>query len=284
MSVYTINGDVVNTLYDKNGSTINQAYDINGHVVYQPTASSIRVATYNVGGWYIGSGTNVPTEKKTAYIALQQSILSAVEADIVCFQEYWNAFCADGTTADSVIGQYFTQQEKTNADTTWNGHVTASNGIVLNDYESIRFVNYYSTAPGYEKCYIDVGGKTVCIINTHLSTAAGGKKEPQSQEIFDAVQNEPYFIIMGDFNTEVSDYDAIVKKFVDAGYHSVNLNGTDHHFSTFYASAGIGKPTDQIITSANITISDAYVNTLKLTDGLGDKIDHIPLVADLVIN
>lgn len=284
MAVYTINGDVVNTLYDKNGSTINQAYDINGHVVYQPTASSIRVATYNVGGWYIGSGTNVPAANKTEYVNLQKSILSAVDADIVCFQEYWNIFCADGTTADSVIGEFFTQQEKTDATTTWNGHVIASNGIVLNDYESIRFVNYYSTAPGYEKCYINIGGRNVCIINTHLSTAAGGKKEPQSQEIFEAVANEPYFIITGDFNTETTDYDAIVKKFVDAGYNSANLNGSEYNFNTFYTSAGVGKPTDQIITSSNITISDVYVNSIKLTDDINDKIDHIPLVAELIIN
>ncbi len=284
MSVYSKDGNTISTLYDKNGLLINQAYDINGQIIHQSTAPDIRVATYNVGGWYIGSGTNVPTESKEDYVNLQQSILSAINADIVCFQEYWDTFCADGTTADSVIGSYFTQKEKTRSTSTWNGHVIASNGYVLSDYASTDFVNYYSNAPSWEKCYITVKGKNICIINTHLSTATGGVKEPQSQEILDAVENEPYFIVLGDFNTETTDYTAIVKKFVDAGYNSANLNGSEYHFNTYYTTAGVGKPTDQIITSANIAISDVYVNPIKLTDDINDKVDHIPLIAELVIN
>lgn len=281
MSVYSKDGTEVNAVYDLSRQII-RAYDIDGNIVYR--LSNLRVCTYNVGGWYIGSGTNVPVDYKTEYVNLQQSILDAVNADIVGFQEYWDTFCADGTTADSVIGSYFTQQEKTNATTKWNGHVIASNGYTLQDYESIRFEAYYSNAPSYERCYITVEGKNVCIINTHLSTAAGGQKEPQSQEIFDAVADEDYFIVLGDFNTEVSDYDAIVKKFVQAGYHSANLNGTEHYLNTYYNASGVGKPTDQIITSANITIDNVEVNTIKLNDLLTDKIDHIPLIADLSIN
>lgn len=29
---------------------------------------------------------------------------------------------------------------------------------------------------------------------------------------------------------------------------------------------------------------NAYVNTTKLTDGISDKIDHIPFVAELIVN
>lgn len=284
MAVYSKDGTALNSVYNKNGLALSQAYNKNGDPTIQTTPVNIKIATYNVGGWYIGSGTNVPTSKKAEYVSLQQSILAAVNADIMCFQEYWDTFCADGTTTDSVIGQFFTQQEKTNANSTWNGHAIASNAHVLSDYESIRFEHYYSTAPSYEKCYVTIGGKRICIINTHLSTAAGGQKEPQSQEIFEAVQNEPYFIVMGDFNTEATDYEAIVKKYIDAGYHSANLNETENWLATFYTSAGVGKPTDQIITSANISIDRSYVNTIKLTDELSDKIDHIPLIAELTIN
>lgn len=284
MSVFNVNGNTITSLYGKEGSLIDNAYDVNGNLIFAPSSADLRVATYNVGGWYIGSGTNVPTDRKTEYVNLQQSILSAVNADIVCFQEYWDIFCQDGTTAESVIGSYFTQIETTRAYSTWNGHSIVGNGYTLSNYQSIDFVHSYSAAPSYEKCYITVGGKTVCVFNTHLSTAAGGQKEPQSQEMLEAVANEPYFILMGDFNTETTDYDDIVKKFVDAGYNSANLNGSEYHFNTFYTSTGVGKPTDQIITSANIEIVYAYVNTIKLTDGLGDKIDHIPFVAELAIH
>lgn len=280
--IFDFGGTSLYTAYNKNADQLIAAYDINGQSVYTADPSQIlKVATYNVGGWYIGSGTNVPTSLKFDYIALQKAILSAVDADIVCFQEYWNSFCADGTTADSVIGEYFTQQEKTNANTTWNGHVIASKSLSLSDYESIQFEHYYSAAPSYEKCYITVGGKRICIFNTHLSTAAGGQKEPQSQEMLEAVQDEPYFVLLGDFNTEASDYSSIVEKFVTAGYNSANLNGGNEWLATFYTSAGVGKPTDQIITSANIEIVDVYVNDLKLTDSISDKIDHIPLIAEL---
>lgn len=278
--VYSVDGTALNIAYDVNGLTT-LVYDINGNLL---TGTSLKVATYNVGGWYIGSGTNVPTAKKSDYVTLQQKILTDVDADIVCFQEYWDTFCEDGTTADSVIGNFFTQKEKTRTTSTWNGHVIASNGYTLSDYESIDFEHYYSAAPGYEKCYITVDGKDICIINTHLSTAAGGQKEPQSQEILDAVEDEEYFVVLGDFNTEISDYTDIVKKFVDAGYNSANLNGSENYLLTFYTSGGVGKPTDQIITSANIDIVDVYVNEEKLNDQLSDKIDHLPLIAELGIN
>ena len=37
-------------------------------------------------------------------------------------------------------------------------------------------------------------------------------------------------------------------------------------------------------TSSNITIKDMYADTTKLTDGITDKIDHLPLIAELIIN
>lgn len=283
MAVYDISGNSLSTVYGIDGTSLSQAYDISGNEIFSGSGTTIKVATYNVGGWYIGSGTNVPTAYKSEYVSLQQSILSAVDADILCFQEYWNEFCDDGTTADSVIGSYFTQQEKTNADSTWNGHVIASNGYTLSDYQSITFEHYYANAPSYEKCYITVDDKTIAVFNTHLSTAAGGMKEPQSEEMLAAVSGEEYFILMGDFNTEVSDYADIIQKFVDAGYNSANLNGSENYLYTYYTSGGVGKPTDQIITSANITISSVSVNTIKLSDDIGNKIDHIPLIAELII-
>lgn len=283
MAVYSKDGTALNAVYDVNGNRLAQAYDIDGAPLLPTEPVSLRVATYNVGGWYIGSGTNVPTTKKAQYVNLQQDILAQVNADLVCFQEYWRVFCADGTTAQTVIGSFFTQIETTNATTQYSGHAIGAKGIELEDYQVIPFVHPVAAQPSYDKCYITVGDRRICIINSHLSTAAGGQKEPQSQELFDAVQNEPYFMIFGDWNTEATDYASIVEKFVNAGYHSANLNGTGNWLATYYTSGGVGKPTDQIITSANITLDAVSVNTLKLTDGLSDNIDHIPLIAEVTI-
>ena len=71
--------------------------------------------------------------------------------------------------------------------------------------------------------------------------------------------------------------------FLDAGYHVGNCDFAwiETYFST--SSPTGGKFTDTIITSADITIRNLYAYTEKLTDNLGDKIDHIPLIAELSI-
>lgn len=286
MSVYNKNGESLNSVFNRVGSSLAQAYDVNGNSLLSG-GTTLKVATYNVGGWYIGSGTNVPTDKKTEYVNLQQSILSAVGADIVCFQEYWNQFCADGTTADSVIGEFFAYQQKRDANSTWNGHVIASKSLPITDYSIYNFVNATGAAPGYEKGYITVGGHRICILNTHLCTTAAGKKPEQSQEVFEALANEEYFVCMGDYNVLIDQYDTVIKQYIDAGYNSAQWTERFGMFYTYYATASVDGTkgvTDQIFTSPNIEITNVYVNTIKLTDGLNEKIDHIPLIVELVIH
>lgn len=285
MSVYNKNGVQINSVFGRDGSTLKQVYDVEGNALLS-AGSRLRVATYNVGGWYIGSGTNVPTGKKNDYVTLQQSILSEIDADVVCFQEYWNLFCADGTTADSVIGEFFAYQQKRDANSTWNGHVIASKSLPITDYSIYNFVNATDAAPGYEKGYITVGGHRICILNTHLCTTAAGKKPEQSREVFEALANEEYFICMGDYNVLLEQYDTVIKQYIDAGYNSAQWTEKFGMFYTYFAGSsesGTKGVTDQIFTSSNIEITGVSVNTLKLTDGIVEKIDHIPLVAELLV-
>lgn len=285
MGVYNKNGAPISSVFSREGPELTQAYAADGTALLSG-GTTLKVATYNVGGWYIGSGANVPTNRKSEYISLQQNILSAVDADVVCFQEYWNIFCADGTTADSIIGEFFAYQQKRDANSTWNGHVIASKSLPIADYRIYNFVNATSAAPGYEKGYITVGGHRICIVNTHLCTTAAGKKPEQSQEVFEALANEEYFICMGDYNVLLEQYDTVIKQYIDAGYNSAQWTEKFGMFYTYYAgsdASGTKGVTDQIFTSSNIEINSVYTNNIKLTDALSDKIDHIPLIAELSI-
>ena len=67
MAIYNKDGQNIASLYDKNGSDLSQAYDLNGNIIYMSEPTTIKVMSYNVGNWYIGSGTNVPTDKKSIY-------------------------------------------------------------------------------------------------------------------------------------------------------------------------------------------------------------------------
>lgn len=286
MSVYNLQGIAISPVYNLSGNATN-AYDIAGNLIESPSGNRLRVANYNVGGWFIGSGTNVPTDRKADYIALQKAILSAVNADVLCFQEFWDTFCADGTTAESVIGEYYTSIGKTRTTSQWNGHAIATKGFPISGYRSYDFVNATTYAPSYEKAYITVGGKRICIVNCHLCTTAAGKKPEQSQEVFEALANEEYFICMGDYNVLLEQYDTVIKQYIDAGYNSAQWTEKFGMFYTYYATnstSGTIGVTDQIFTSPNIEITNVFTNDIKLNDGLNDKIDHIPLIAELIIH
>ena len=57
MSIYDINGLELSAAFKKTGDALNGAFSIDGTQVYK---KSLRIMQYNVGGWYDGSGTNVP--------------------------------------------------------------------------------------------------------------------------------------------------------------------------------------------------------------------------------
>lgn len=289
--IYSKNGISLSDVYEKNGSSLSQAFDVNGTRVYGGGASNtLRVVNYNVGQWYIGNGYAIPTANKSEYTALQTTIFNQLDADICCMQEATDAFCQDGTLANPFLGAWFDDIDTTNGDVNYKAHKIATKGYSMSGYESIDFVNGRTNYMTYEKCYVNVGGKNVCILNTHLST--GTYHNAQAAELLETVSNEEYFILCGDFNTVIeslsdSDYVNCIKPFIDAGYSDANC-GAFGIFPTYYATSDPNadyKPaTDHIIVSSNISIKNAFVNTVKLTDGIEAKIDHVPLVAVLEIN
>lgn len=290
MNIYNVDGNAISLCYNKNGNALQNAYDVNGNVIWASSASSLKVATYNVGQYYIGNSHPIPTEYKTEYTNLQTTIFNNIQPDICLMQEATNLFCADGTLANTFLSTWFDTFQTTRGDIGYQAHKVATGGITIEDYTEVAFTHAVGNYPGYETFYITVDGKRIFMVNTHMTTSQS-YQEAQCTEILNAVAGKEYFIICGDFNTVISalndeDYIKCIKPFIDLGYKDANC-GRFGIFPTYYdtsdPNADYKPATDHIIVSPNITISDAWVNTTKLTDGLNDKIDHVPLVAELLI-
>lgn len=304
MAIYDKNGNVMSACYDKNGNPLNAAYDKNGEVIWTARPTTLRVANYNVGDWYTGTHTYVPEAKKAQYEALHETIFQNVDADVCCMQEAPPKFCTDDTLASGILDQFFDHYENCTAyDTSPIPYRTdATKTLTMEDFQMINF--YGSARSGttqtYEKFYVTIDGKRICFVESHYSLTHE-TAVLQNQQMMQAIKNEQYFVAMGDLNTRIyptdadylqtEDYIDLVKPWIDKGYNSANCSD----FGVFYTYGstswesyqqgdGYICATDHIFTSPNITISNAWMDTTKRTDANADKIDHMPLVADLIIN
>lgn len=293
MALYDKNGNELVTAYDAEGSEALTVYDANGDVAWIADRQVI-FCNYNVGQWYIGNGSRIPTDVKTEYTNLQTTIFNNIQPDICLMQEATTTFCQDGTKAVDFLAPWFSDIHTTRGTTGFQAHMMASKTAEITNYTEVAFENASGNYPGYETGYITINGKQIFLLNTHIITTPQATQDAQIAEVMAAVADKEYFIISGDFNMVIheltdDDYINCIKPFVDLGYHTANC-GDFGIFSTYYRTAeaepedGYKPATDQIITSANIDIVNVYVDTTKLTDDIADKIDHVPLVAVLDIN
>lgn len=287
MAIYNKNGTIIATCYGKDGSALSAAYDVSGTQVWTSAPTTIKVGTYNVGDWGWGSGLPPVADKET-YLALQNTLFSEIDVDICAMQEWSASFCSDGTQSSVVTSQYF---EYLQGQTYW----AIGSNIA---FDGFQVMNYTTCSPSgdyakYEKAFFEISGRQVCLINCHFDTAQS-MQEAQAAEILTVASGEEYCIVCGDWNTVIhsmtdTDYTVMVKPYIDAGFTDANC-GAFGIFPTYYRTSspnpsdGYKPATDHILASSNITILDAYVNTTKLTDGIDQKIDHVPLVAVLQIN
>lgn len=291
MPIYSLNGNQLYTAYDISGDGLYDAYDINGDLVFATTPTILKVMTYNVGQWYIGDSTLVPANKKAEYYNLQTNIFEAHHPDVLFIQEYRDPWCRDGSPASDLLGAFFNDQEVTN-NSGYIGHSICTKDLPIVNYTSHNFPSNSGSYPTYETATITVDERTINIINTHHDYRTSYQPSEIST-ILSAIHNMDYFILCGDFNTNIyyptdfndtstSQYIANIKPFVDAGYHVGNC-GTAW-LKTYYGDTeSTYAARDNIITSSNIYINSIYVDESKLNDNIGDKIDHIPLIAELII-
>lgn len=284
MPIYDVIGNSVHIPYDIDGNALQQAYDIEQNPLL-PTEESLVVMTYNVQ-WF----TDFNGQR-----AMQQTIINSNDADIIGIQE----LTQNGTI--SAVGQAVLSDYSYKQLSNHKNYLGLVSKIQLSDYSTADFTNQdpydasqFSETRAYQKCTISFGGKNIAWFNTHLCFHDASIKALQMMEIKAMADLEEYCIITGDLNsyclsTADADYTDMYKPFVDAGYNLANCVGnvftktwTDSKTATSLSQ--MTYPHDNIITSANIDIYSIKFDTTKFSYLNGQSIDHIPVVARLVVN
>lgn len=286
MAIYDAEGNQLYHAYDAEGNELAHAYDAEGNAIFSRAPIILKAMTYNVGGWYIGSGTNVPTAKDAEYYALQYAMIQNADADILCIPEYWDTFSETGRTALSLLSQFYPYIETRNGDTQYYGRAICSKFPITNYVVN----NYTNQNRYYDKATVNIGGINVSVLVTLPTPHDADTRKSQIKQLFDYVKNEEYMILCGDFNTvmnDATDQDYInnYPQFIENGDHLAN-GGEFGFFNTHAGRNNLpadGGCLDQIITSAKIQITAVSTDQTKYNDGIDDYVDHIPLIANLSI-
>lgn len=275
MSIYNSSGQILNVAYDADGNQISNAYDADGQQIFpdiDPSDYNFKIMSFNIQSW---TGINA-----WGYIG---SIFENYDVDVIGAQE------AHTSSELTNLGYIYTAiGESPNSNIVFSKHQLSD--ITSKSYD----VNHYAGKRGYQKMYITFNGKRIALFNTHLETSTATQWQyPQAGELFDAVSTENYFILTGDLNTvcaNVNDpsYINIVKPFVDAGYNVANCSPQWGFVDTWTSGTdgtGTWHPCDNIITSANIQMSNVVIDTSKIAIAEANDlvIDHLPIIAYLKI-
>lgn len=292
MSIYDADGNALYAAYDADGNALPKAYDADGNVIWTAEPITLKVMTYNVGGWYIGSGTNVPADKKNFFYAMQTGMIEDNDPDILIIQEYLANFSADGTSALTMLQGLFPYVH-TKTSGKYSGRAICSKYPITNYVEHAYSVHGSGVSPYYDSCTITKNGVALTIVDTHLDTDAT-RRAQHIQELIPFLETLDRFIIGGDFNTMIipstantssSNYINYVKPFVDAGFNTANFQDVENGFKVTYIDNDWYGYLDDIYTSSNIFVSNVYVDTTKEDEiaTIGTRLDHMPLIATVTI-
>lgn len=288
MSVYALDGTEIVSVYDVDNNPLVQAYDVDGNeLLGEPVPSDIVVMTYNYQ-W---------CKNLNSQLDMQEAIIDKYKADIIGLQEAGSS-SASATLFPTIANQFLDDYSyKTLSDKATNRNGLASK-IAVSNYQCIKYTNNDDENWDYQKCYIQVGGKTVAWYNTHLTYRSDAetlaRKYTQAKELFDDAVLEDYAIITGDFNLygigfDSADYIGVGKQFADAGFHLANWNNRVGFVKTYtnltMASSleDFKESCDNIIVSHNIRFDKVVFDTTKLSYLNGQAIDHVPVIAYLTI-
>lgn len=293
MAVYDVNGNRLGAVYSLESESLTHAFDLDGVLIFPDEVPDMTVMSFNTGCFY-SEWHSAPTSTGTVFYQRNKNIFDRYDLDFAGMPEWSRAI---GTVNASVLMDEtftswypdYTPYAVDYAALTSGFSVTPSS-VTLVTYQTQGDETRY-----YQKSYIDYYGKRICCIATHLDLSDSARTA-QFLELMNAVQNEDYFIITGDFNFQItqagdSQYNKSIKVALDRGYHSAQ--NADSLLMTWYSGQTAQGSSDiycldNIITSANIDILNPRVDTTKLTDGLCEEygiiIDHLPLIATLRIN
>lgn len=275
MSIYNINGQSLSSCYNKSGTESIQAFDVDGVKIFDKSTPSntFNVMTFNIQRW---GGLNSNT-----------TVLNSI------FSAYTPLICGVQETGSSGTLNYIgTQFQSGKAMTSIPNNPAFLFNTSYTGYEDAQYATQSGETRGYQKCYIEVDGKQIAVFNTHIA-AKGATATAQIRELFELLQEETYFIALGDFNVEChstqdSEYTNVVKQFIDAGYNLSNWTAETGFVDTWFNGSTVEGstwvcPCDNIITSPNIDIEYIWYDQRKIEANTGQTLDHIPVVSRLTV-
>ena len=246
---------------------------------YTP-ADTLRVATYNVGGYNYGVGYGIPPALYDEKLIGWRRVIADLDADVLGMQEYDTRMDQANTIwSDDVLWDHFYGYEET------TGSQTALKSKPICSY---HYTGNLSTGRYY--CYGYIAGIFIITCHFTVGPANAATRLQEASEIIAIAQQHSKYIIMGDFNPEVGEEDTLYKEFTDAGmklcncgffgkYYTWSSNRDD--FDDYENPIGTLWYVDNIIVSSNIDI----LNVKPVPDAYRTaSSDHIPLVAELKVN
>ena len=284
--IYGLDGTVKTAIYSLESSAPS-AYALNGTQVFPDGTLPLKVMSYNVGSW-TSFGSKATSANQEFWYALQSGIFNTERPDLCGIQEYYSAI--GSYSVPTMLSQYFISQYEVDWVSTKAGRGLCANYTMSNAHE-VNFQNQNGEIRSYLIADMTINGKAVKFLTAHLALE-NETIALQIGELLSAVANFDYWILTGDFNINFPDaqstgYTMLVKPFLDAGYHVAN--GSTFGFIPTFSTKNPGDDSDwryldNIMCSANIDITDVYVNLAKMTAITTQGIDHLPLIAEMVIN
>ena len=207
-----------------------------------PSGTSLRVMTLNVGHYADGNAPSPSFNAETyaAYVAKFTAFIQAIDADIICVQEYSANVYQQNAAKDVLFGDYPYSQI---------GTISGYLGNAIFSKVPFDFIKQQAFSRAnvggryYQLIELSVGGKTIGLINAHLDTTGGGNNYRNSQfgEIVDALKGYDYAIFGSDSNVARLQDDGIgggqwevINYWVNGGTYSVG------NYPTLDCGAGYG--------------------------------------------
>lgn len=267
-------------------------YTKNGQQVVPSIADSptFRICSFNVGN-FSGGTSGSPAGSDELYDSFMEAFMQC-NANVYMFSE-WDAYWAGTTPSNSVLGflkPYKTTYTKPSSG--WMGQMNYSDYAIKTEYHQD-----FSDSSGYYFVdnVVNINGKNVHLICTHLTWQSSTERKAEIQEILNYIANNniEYYIIGGDMNlgsdgSSTSTSQTVARESVNLlesnGAKSVQGNGwgcreSDGFFNT-YGTYGWKAPAeslhmaDNIVVSSNIRIKNIFVIVT-------DASDHNALCVDL---
>lgn len=242
----------------------------------------IKIMTYNVQHF---SGIN-------SQVDMQKRIMNKYNANVIGIQELTTTGRINSVGKAALAGYQYKYLSS------HKNYLGLASRCMLNNVKSRDFKNQdpedmamFNETRAFMTASLEIGNKKIVLINAHLSYLTPEVKFLQMGELFTLANRYTYTVIMGDFNcfadqVGCEEFNRMFGQFVNAGYHLANgkMRKTWTNKNNPKWLSQFTYPTDNIITSPNINIKKVYFDKIKLSYPNGDMMDHVPIIARLIVH